>query len=70
LLGPSIPALDDYTALAKTLSSIKSKFILSINDHPDMREVFKNFKIQPVSLLYSVGQKPKKAKELIITPSF
>ncbi|SDU26482.1 DNA adenine methylase [Desulfobacula phenolica] len=58
--------LDDYIKMADILSRIKGKFILSINDNSDMRSVFKNFKIQPISLLYSVGKKPTKAKELII----
>ncbi|NOX34132.1 MAG: DNA adenine methylase [Deltaproteobacteria bacterium] len=57
----------DYEKIAKRLSEIEGRFILSINDNPNMREVFKDFKIQPVSLLYSVGKKPTKAKELIIT---
>jgi len=59
--------LEDYVEMAKILMTIKGKFILSINDHPEMREVFKAFNIKPVSLLYSVGKKPTKAKELIIS---
>ena len=57
----------DYKEMARILSTVNGHFILSINDRPEMREVFKAFKIQPVSLLYSVGKKPTKAKELIIT---
>ena len=57
----------DFIAIADTLSKIKGKFILSINNHPKMREVFKNFKQQPVSLLYSVSGQPTKAQELIIS---
>jgi DNA adenine methylase len=59
-------ASKDYEKIAKLLGSIQGKFILSINDNPEMREVFKAFNVKPVSLLYSVGKKPKKAKELII----
>ena len=58
--------LPDYIEMARILSTINGQFILSINDRPEMREIFKAFKIQPVSLLYSVGTKPTKAKELII----
>ncbi len=57
----------DYDRIARILSDIKGRFILSINDHPDMREVFKGFNIKPVSLLYSVGKKPTKGKKLIIS---
>ncbi len=31
--------------MAQILAGIKSKFILSINDHPDIREVFQAFNI-------------------------
>ncbi|MBU3953143.1 MAG: DNA adenine methylase, partial [Proteobacteria bacterium] len=58
--------LDNFIEMARILSSIKGKFILSINDHPDMWEVFKEFQIQEVSLIYSVGKKATKANELII----
>ncbi len=57
----------DYQRLADTLGKIKGKFILSINDHPDMQDVFKNFNILPVSLQYTIGTgKSTKGKELII----
>ncbi|MBA3010670.1 MAG: DNA adenine methylase [Proteobacteria bacterium] len=58
--------LEDYIEMARILSSINGKFILSINDHPDMRKVFKGFQIQEVSLMYSLGKKATKANELII----
>ena len=54
--------------MADQLSRIKGKFMLSINDHPDIREVFKDFGHKEVSLLYTVGQKgPTEANELIFT---
>ncbi|MCK5099013.1 MAG: DNA adenine methylase [Desulfobacteraceae bacterium] len=59
--------LPDYIEMSTILSGINGQFILSINDRPEMREIFKIFKIQPVSLLYTVSKKPTKAKELIIT---
>ncbi len=31
--------------MAQILAGIKSKFILSINDHPDIREIFQAFNI-------------------------
>lgn len=58
--------LEDYVAMAEILSQIKGKFLLSINDHPEMRKVFKGFRRRSVSLIYSVGTKPTKAKELLI----
>ena len=59
--------LDDFTELAEVLGGIKGKFVLSINDHPEIRRIFKGFRKQSVSLLYSVSGKPTKANELIIT---
>ena len=54
--------------MADQLSRIKGKFMLSINDHPDIREVFKGFDHKEVSLLYTAGRKgPVEANELIFT---
>ena len=48
------------------MKDIQGKFMLSINDHPDIRKVFKDFNQKEVSLLYTVGQKgPVEANELI-----
>ena len=59
--------LEDFQEMAKILDKIKGKFILSINEHPDMREVFKAFKFRQASLKYSVSKGPlKDAKELLI----
>ncbi len=59
--------LVDYQRLAENLSGISGKFILSINDHSDMRRVFKDFNILPASLQYTVGTgKTVEGKELII----
>ncbi|MBW2591856.1 MAG: DNA adenine methylase [Deltaproteobacteria bacterium] len=60
--------LKDYKEMAKILGGIKAKFILSINDHPEMRNAFKRFKIKPVTLKYSVAkEKQTTGKELLIT---
>ena len=59
--------LPDYEKMADILSGIKGKFILSINDHKEMRRVFKFFKIKPVTLKYSVSvNKNTEGKELLI----
>ncbi len=60
--------LKDYQEMAKNLTEMKSKFILSINDHRHMRDCFKNFNIKTVGLTYSVSKTTgTKAKELLIT---
>ena len=54
--------------MARVLSKIQSNFILSLNDHPDIRKTFKSFKLKPVELKYSVAVgKRRKGKELIIS---
>ncbi len=60
--------LADFEALADTLAGIRSHFLLSINDHPEMRTVFKRFAINPVSLSYCAAQaKCTQGRELIIS---
>jgi DNA adenine methylase len=60
--------LPDYVEMAEILAGIKAKFILSINDHKEMRKAFKGFKIRPVTLKYSVAEKHSTiGKELLIS---
>ncbi len=60
--------MSDFLELADSLSKICSRFILSINDHLKMRDVFKAFNIKPVHLSYSASKSNcTKARELLIT---
>jgi DNA adenine methylase len=60
--------LKDFKEMAKILAGIKGTFILSINDHPKMRDAFVEFNIKPVELKYSVAKgKRTQGKELLIT---
>lgn len=60
--------LEDYQELANILSGIKGRFILSLNDHPEIRKVFAGFKIDTVNLKYTVYVgKQKEASELLIS---
>jgi len=60
--------LEDYIEMAEILTIIKGSFILSINDHPEIRQVFKSFNIKSVELNYSAARKGQsKAKELLIS---
>ncbi|MDH5185085.1 MAG: DNA adenine methylase, partial [Gammaproteobacteria bacterium] len=60
--------MEQYEKMAMLMSAMKGKAIVSINDHPDMRQVFHNFRIKSVPVTYSVGggNKQVKRKELII----
>ena len=58
---------DDFVKLADQLATIKGKFLLSLNDRPEIREIFKKFNITSADTSYSVGTGgPKKVSELII----
>lgn len=55
--GYSVPfEPQDYESLGAALSNIKGKFILSLNDHPEVRRIFKGFKFTEVTLKYSIGR--------------
>ncbi|APY14764.1 DNA adenine methylase [Brucella sp. 10RB9212] len=59
---------DQYEVMAERLARIKGRFILSINDVPEIRTIFSAFDIEDVSLTYSVsGGKGKSVKEVIIS---
>ena len=60
--------LSDYQKMASVLAGIKSRFILRINDHPDIWVVFKWFKIKPVKLKYMVSKgKQATGRKLLVT---
>lgn len=57
-----------YELLAKAMAESNGKFMLSINDHPDIRELFKDFRITQLELAYTVGRDKtgKTSGELVI----
>ena len=66
--GKGIFAEKDYSCLAELLTSIKGKFMLSINDILFIREVFHKFKQEETSVLYIVNRNGNRTiKELLIT---
>lgn len=66
--GKGIFCKADFDELAKLLKVIKGKFIMSINDVPEIRAIFKGFYIKEVNTRYTVGtQSGKKAAELLIS---
>ena len=57
-----------FTALAEALKTLRGRFILSINDVPEIRQIFSWAHMEEAELLYSVGGgKGVEAKELIIS---
>lgn len=60
----------EHLILLERLKNINGKFLLTINDHPKIREWYKAFNIKEVEVSYSVSLEQKargKYKELIIT---
>ena len=61
---------ENHIKLRDALSNIKGKFLLTINDHPTIRELYKNFKMIEVVVPYSISKEKEARKgyaELIIT---
>jgi DNA adenine methylase len=58
----------DFKVLAHRLGNLKGKFILSLNDRPEVREVFCQFQMQTVELAYTAKRDSRaRHKELFIT---
>ncbi len=58
----------DFERMAECLAGIKGAFIMSINDTPEIRQLFAAFDFDEVSLNYSVSKgQGKQARELILT---
>lgn len=58
----------DFERLAGILDGLKGRFIVSLNDRPEVREVFANFQIEAVPTRYSISAKAnQKVGEVLIT---
>jgi len=57
----------DFVEMAKLLATLQGKFLLSLNDTPEVREIFSSFRIEGLTLAYSSQAKAgKKYKEVLI----
>lgn len=56
-----------FEKMADQLAGISGRFILSLNDHPEVRRIFKRFKLQQADTSYTLSGKAKPVKELIIS---
>lgn len=65
--GNGVFSREDFGVLRDRLAGIKGKFIMSINDVPEIREMFRDFTIQRVQTKYSMGKEGvKSVTELLI----
>ena len=56
----------DFERLRDQLKAVKGKFILSLNNVPEIREIFKDFHIIDTSVRWSLGKEYNEANEVII----
>ncbi|MBN2544600.1 MAG: DNA adenine methylase [Spirochaetes bacterium] len=60
-------SVSDHTKLCELLKTYKGKFILSYNDHSEIKKLYSDFNIKQISTLYSAFRdKSEKTNELII----
>jgi len=59
---------DDFAKMARILTEIKGKFVLSLNDVPEVRTLFKRFKMRGVDLHYTAQRAAgRRYKEVLIS---
>lgn len=68
--GKALFSRDEFGRLAAQLGEIKGRFVMSINDVPEICETFGAFKMQELATTYSVSKSPlgsSQAKELLLS---
>lgn len=68
--GPGMFARADHALLRDRLAAVQGRFILTINDVPEIRALYadERFTIEPVGVTYGLSSSgPTQARELIIT---
>lgn len=65
--GEDIFSPADHERLRDLLAAVKGRFILSINDVPEIRDLYAGFYIEEVRLNYRAGGGVTPARELIIS---
>lgn len=66
--GADVFSRSDFEALAGQLAGIKGRFLLSLNDTADVREVFGAFKFDQIDTTYTIGRsEATRAAELLIS---
>ncbi|HEL3180347.1 TPA: DNA adenine methylase [Stenotrophomonas maltophilia] len=59
--------MEQYLELARQMAGLRGAAILTINDHPAMREVFGQFSDRVVPIRYTMGRQTVQRRELIYT---
>ena len=69
--GRELFARDRFEALADQLGRLKGRFLLSLNDRPEVRELFGRFQMIELKTTYSIAAKgalPERGELLIASP--
>ncbi len=65
--GKEIFSREDFAQLAELLGKIKGRCLISLNDTPEVREIFQVFQIDEATCTYSAGKGTRpKANEVLI----
>lgn len=67
--GKGLFARENYEEMARVLRGLKGRFILTLNDVPEVRHIFAGFKLAKATVTYTLAgtDKALRAGELIIT---
>jgi DNA adenine methylase len=65
--GAGVVTRADFVGLALYLAKISGKFILSVNDVPETREIFRRFAIESVETRYTISGRWSDVTEVMVT---
>lgn len=67
--GKGMFGREEFEQMAQVLRGIAGRFILSLNDRPEVRRIFAGFQIEEIGVRYTVGgtASAQQARELIIS---
>jgi DNA adenine methylase len=60
----------DYVELARLLGGLKGRFLLSLNDAPEIRKIFADFKIHGLTFSYSSQRKAGKVYQEVLISNY
>jgi DNA adenine methylase len=50
---------EDFVQLEQSLHKIRGRFLLSLDDHPEVRKLFRGWRITPIQIVYTANRRPK-----------
>ena len=68
--GKGVFAREDFAALAAILGGIRGRFLLSLNDRPEVREIFGRFAIESTRTMYSCSNRGNMAAREVFVRNY